>query len=202
MARKLIMALGCILIFSYSGYAQEYKLDSSEKKCVQVFQHFAQYLKEDIESKKIPTDSSSIKYLLLNYIFIDRKLDSTNESKLEQSIFLKDEYKVLKDELFSFYIYFQSRSNVNLIENLILIPLRLAEDTCIYNRMTQFQKANTYVLFDKKYMEKPLFYILFFPPIKGYTNEPRIWSWKLGYEYGKFYFTAPNGESGYEHIFP
>lgn len=202
MARKLLLLLGSLLIFCYAGYSQLNTLDSTEKKCLLVFDNLARYVNESIEKEKDFTDSSSIKYLLLNYFFIDRKLDSTKGKVLEESIFKKDEYKILKDELQSFYTYFQSRRNANLIENLKLIPIRLTSDSCIYKRMTKFQKANTYVLYDNKNMDLPLFYILFFPPIKGYLTEPRIWSWKLGYLYGKIIFTAPNGEMGYEHIFP
>ena len=141
-------------------------------------------------------------FILLNYLFIDRKLDTTGKSLFGDKIFQKDELKIFKRALMDFVRYFQKNNDTAFIDNITLIPLRLSSDTLIYNRMTFFQKANTYVLYDKREIDKPLLYMLFFPSIKGYTKEPRIWSWKLGYQFGKFVFTSPNGEVGYEHIFP
>ena len=148
------------------------------------------------------TGDSSLNYILLNYLFIDRKLDSTQNSQLGDNVFKKGELERFKRELLDYFRYFEEKSDTAFIDDIDIIPLRLSKDTLIYDRMTEFQKANTYVLYDKKNPEKTLFYILFIPPIKDYIKEPRIWSWKLGYQYGKFIFTSPNGEEGYEHLFP
>ncbi len=82
-----------------------------------------------------------------------------------------------------------------------LKPIRLSSDTFIYNRMTAFQKENTFVFYDKRNPEKTLGYILFMPPIKDKIEQPKIWSWTLMFQYGKVVFKAITGEEGYEYFF-
>lgn len=186
-----------------SCYSQkQQQLNSTEEKCIKIFKNFHDFIKHDNMNNLDITSDSSLNYILLNYLFIDRKLDSTQNSQLGDNVFKKGELERFKRELLDYFRYFQEKSDTAFIDNIDIIPLRLSKDTFIYDRMTEFQKANTYVLYDKRNPEKILFYLLFIPPIKDYINEPRIWSWKLGYEYGKFIFTSPNGEEGYEHLFP
>ena len=200
---KSIIFLNSFLIMYCLGYSQKQpQLDSTEEKCIQVFKDYHNYIKRDQMENLDITSDSSINYILLNYLFIDREIDSTNKKQMKEDTFKEGELKIFKRQLLDYARYFQENSDAAFINSIDIIPLRLSKDTFIYNQMTKFQKANTYVIYDKRNPDKALFYILFIPPIKGYINKPRIWSWKLGYEYGKFIFTAPNGEEGYEHIFP
>jgi hypothetical protein len=43
--------------------------------------------------------------------------------------------------------------------------------------------------------------MLFIPPIKNANSQIKIWSWNLGFKFGKFYFTSLTGEEGYEYMF-
>jgi hypothetical protein len=42
---------------------------------------------------------------------------------------------------------------------------------------------------------------LFISPIKNVNPRTKIWSWSLGFKFGKFYFTSLTGEEGYEYMF-
>jgi hypothetical protein len=107
----------------------------------------------------------------------------------------------LQSDLKGFYRYFQEREDKLIIENLTIIPLRLSSDTFIYNRLTKFQKENTFVFFDKRNPQATLGYVLFVPPIQNMISEPRIWSWTLLFKFGKYMFKSATGEVGYEYIF-
>ena len=107
----------------------------------------------------------------------------------------------LKSELNSLYQFLQERENIKLAENLSAQQLRLRSDTSIYNRLTNFQKENTLIFFDKRSPEKILGYVLFMPPMKNLIASPKIWSWTLMFKFGKFVFRSITGEEGYEYIF-
>ena len=66
----------------------------------------------------------------------------------------------------------------------------MSKDTFIFNRLSTFQKANTFVFFDKRHPDKTLGYMLFIPPVKNVNPRTKIWSWSLGFKFGKFYFTS------------
>ena len=187
---------------TYSCYSQKAQhFTSKEEKCIKVFNGFTNYIKNCIKNKTDITDSSSIKYILLNFLFIDKKLDSTGITQLKENELSTEQLINLKSEFKSFYRYFQERENNLLIENLTIIPSRVSSDTFIYNRLTTFQKENTFVFYDKRNPKATLGYILFVPPIKNIITEPRIWSWTLLFKFGKYMFKSATGEVGYEYIF-
>jgi hypothetical protein len=84
-----------------------------------------------------------------------------------------DELINLKAEIKSFYRFLQEREDKALAENLAIIPLRLSPDTFIFNRMTQFQKENTFVMFDKRQPEQTLAYVLFIPAMNKLASKPK-----------------------------
>jgi len=167
-----------------------------------VFNGFTDYVRTCIKNKAEIDDTGSIKYVLLNFLFIDKNLDSTRKTQLKENELSTEQLTKLKKELKSFYKYFQERQNDSIIENLSIIPMRLSSDTFIYNRITHFQKENTFVFYDKRNPKATLGYILFVPPIKNIISEPRIWSWTLLFKFGKYMFKSATGEEGYEYIFP
>ena len=192
-----------LLTICGSCYSQKKtQFNSSEEKSIKVFKDFNNYIKNNKTNDFDIVGNSSINYILLNYLFIDRKIDSSGKNNRGENVFKEGELEIFKRELLGYVRYFVEKTDTTFMDNIDIIPLRLRKDTFIYNQMTKFQKANTYVIYDKRDPDKALFYMLFIPPIKDYINEPRIWSWNLGYQYGKFIFTSPNGEVGYEHIFP
>ena len=89
----------------------------------------------------------------------------------------------------------------NLAENISAAPVRFADDKSVYNDLSSFQKENTLVFFDKRSPKKIIGYILFMPPVAKVISEPRIWSWTLTFQYGKYMFRSVTGEEGYEYIF-
>ena len=102
------------------------------------------------------------------------------------------------NDLFNFL---QKYEKDHIIEYLTLIPIRLRNDTFIYKGLTNFQKTNTFILFDKRFPDRTLSYILFFSPLKNVIDSPRIWSWTLMFKFGKYIFKSVTGEEGYEYIF-
>lgn len=200
---KYFLLIACFVTIYCSGYGQKQgEYTFIEKKCIQVFKDFQDYIKRDKKYNLDITSDTSINYVLLNYLFIDRNLDSSRNNLLSKNVFKNGELERFKKEFLDYVRYFQEKSDTAFMTNIEIIPMRVSEDTFIYNQMTNFQKANTYAIFDKRIPDKTLFYILFIPPIKDRVREPRIWSWILGYQFGKFVFTCPNGEVGYEYIFP
>lgn len=105
------------------------------------------------------TDSCKLKYMLLNYLFIENKLD-TAALQLEDNEITNEQLLVLKSQMRKFFRYFQERENESLIENPGILPIRLSSDTFVYNRLITFQKENTYIFFDKRSSEKTLGYII------------------------------------------
>ena len=191
----------CLICTFYTSYSQNASEPSnSELKCIKLFNRFTNYLESNIKNKTEITDSDQLKYILINYLFIDKKLDSglthfkADELSNQQFIYLKSELKKI-------YQYFQERENRSLIENLNIVPIRLSSDTFIYNRLTTFQKENTFVFYDKRNPKSTLGYVLFIPPIKNIIAEPRIWSWTLLFKFGQYQFESTIGELGYEYIF-
>ena len=80
------------------------------------------------------------------------------------------------------------------------IPVRLSNDKCIYDKLTVFQKENTFIYFDDRHPEKVLGYMLFIPRIKNVMPAPRIWSWILQFRFGLWNFKAVTGEEGLEYF--
>lgn len=203
MKKKLVfLMLGFSILYSACYGQKKSQLDSTEKECILMFHNFLDYIKHDKMNSEGITGDAAINYILLNYLYIDRQLDSTGKGNLGETVFREGELKRFKRELMDFARYFLEKSDAGFIDSIQIIPLRLSKDTFIYDRMTKFQKKNTYVVYHNSNPDKALFYMLFIPPIKDRISEPRIWSWKLGYQYGKFMFTSPNGKEGYELIFP
>src|SRR6185437_3693526 len=141
-------------------------------------------------------DPSHLKNVLLNYVFINRQLDSSKTTTINDSELTSDQLKSLQNELNSFYNFLRKNEKSHLAENLTITPIRLSKDTFVYNRLTSFQKQNTFVLFDKRSPGKTISYILFLPPIKNKTDQPRIWSWTLLFKFGKLMFASVTGEEG------
>jgi hypothetical protein len=186
----------------YSAYSQKADhFTSQEMRCISVFNGFTSYIKTCIKNKTEVDDSSSIKYILLNFLFIDKNLDSSTISQLKENELSTEQLNNLQSDLKGFYKYFQERGDKFILENLTIIPIRVSNDTFIYNRLTTFQKENTFVFFDKRKPRATLGYILFVPPIKNIITEPRIWSWTLLFQFGKYMFKSATGEVGSEYIF-
>lgn len=196
----LIVLPVCLTYSSYSQSTQN--VTSKEERCINVFNGFTDYVRTSIKNKTGIEDTASIKYVLLNFLFIDKNLDSTQKTQFKENELSTEQLTNLKEELKSFYRYFQERKHDSIIENLSIIPIRLSSDTFIYNRITRFQKENTFVFYDKRNPKATLGYILFVPPIKNIISQPRIWSWTLLFKFGKYMFKSATGEEGYEYIFP
>ena len=151
--------------------------------------------KEDI------ADNAHLKYVLLHYLFSNKRLDSTNQTIISNKELTSDKVKNLKKELNDFSNFVQHYKKDHLLENLTLIPMRLSQDTSIYNKLTDFQKKNAFILFDKRFPDTTLSCILFISPLKNVHGNPRIWSWTLMFKFGKYEFKSVTGDEGYEYIF-
>lgn len=81
------------------------------------------------------------------------------------------------------------------------MPIRLSHDTSIYKRLTDFQKENTFILYDRRFPDKTLSYVLFISPLNHILDDTRIWSWTLMFKFGKYIFKSVTGEERYEYIF-
>ncbi len=192
MKRFQYFFLICLLFICGACSCQNPKTHSAkEKSYIELFKSFTQYLETHANNKVDITDSVHLKYILLHYLYVDSKPDSISTEQLNS----------LKKQLNTFYRYMHKDGNEMLFKNLSVIPIRFASSKSVYNNLTPFQKENTLVLIDERFPKKIIQYILFMPPTSRVIVEPRIWSWTLSYQYGKYMFKGISGEEGYEYIF-
>ena len=171
-----------LLLISFSCSSQN-NYSEKEKSFISLFNSFTEYIK----AKDDITDSFRLKHIVQNYLFIDTRGELPNEKT-----------NILKNQLKTFSIFLKKE---NLEENLSAVPVRFADDKSVYNDLSSFQKENTLVFFDKRSTKKIIGYMLFMPPVAKVISEPRIWSWTLMYQNGKYMFKSVTGEEGYEYIF-
>ena len=177
---KIFLTLG--IIFSISCNAQ--KVSNTD-----LVKQFVSYIKGNADI----TDSAHIKYILLHYLFVDRRLDTTITDNLQPNELNPDQLVNLKKQLHSFSDFIQ-KNDVDAIH------ARLAKDTYIYDHFTAFQKQNTVALIDTR-SGNVLAYLLIMPPMERVLSTSRIWSWTLTFQQGKYMFRSVTGEDGYEYIF-
>lgn len=170
-----------LLLLSFSCRSQGQNYTDKEKKFISLFTSFSNYVKNN------PIDSTAVKHIILNYIFSGSKAGELNP---EQSVALEKQLK-------TFRTFLKDKNP----EDISSMPVRLAEDKTVPAAMSIFQKENCLIYFDKHDAGKIFGYILFMPPVKGVVTEPRIWSWILTYQFGKYMFRSVTGEEGYEYIF-
>jgi len=198
--RNFILAL--VLLISSTSFGQKKTYTVNEAKEINLFNDFKNYIVTHINQKADILDSNHLEYMLQKFFFINLKADSLNRGQIINLNKIKPEKMLyLKKSISDFFNYFVERENEKVAENITAMPIRISKDTFIFNRLTSFQKENSLVFFDKRNPNKTLGYLLFIPPIKGVNTETKIWSWKLGFMFGKFFFTSLDGEEGYEYMF-
>ena len=183
------------------AFSQKKEYTVNEQKEMNLFFDFRNYIINNLNTKADLSDSAHLEYLLQHFLFINLKSDSLNSELINFSEIPSEKMEYLKKSIANLYNYFLSNTDKRLEENLTAIPIRMSKDTFIFKKFTTFQKENTLLFFDKRYPDKTLGYMLFIPPINNVNQEFKIWSWDLGFKFGKFYFTSLTGEEGYEYMF-
>ena len=201
MKQKKYFILALILSISSTSFSQKARYTVNEEKEINLFNHFKNYIVSSINKKEDFSDSAHLEYMVQNFFFINLKADSLNRDQINLNEINTEKMLYLKKSVSDFFNYFINNKNEKLAENLTAVPIRLSKDTFIFNRLNKFQKENTLVFFDKRHPEKTIGYLLFIPAIKNINPETKIWSWSLGFKFGKFYFTSLTGEEGYEYMF-
>ena len=154
-----------------------------------------------INKKEDIGDDAHLKYVLLHYVFTNKKLDSSNQKTISNNELTPDQVRSLRKDLNDFFNFLKENEKDQVVANLTLIPIRLSHDTSVNKKLTDFQKANTFILYDKRFPDSAISYILFIPPLKNILDNTRIWSWTLMFKFGKYEFKSVTGEEGYEYIF-
>ena len=201
MKQKRCIILVMVLLFSSTSFGQKEGYSVNEQKELNLFFQFKDYMLKCINQKVDLIDSTHLDYLLQHFLFINLKADSLNQQQAHLNEIPSEKMDFLKKSVNRFYNYFVNNEKYKLIENLTAEPIRKTNDTFIFHKFNSFQKENVLVFFDKRHPHKTLGYLLFIPPTKNITSQTKIWSWKLGFEFGKFYFTSLIGEEGYEYMF-
>jgi hypothetical protein len=189
------------LLISNACISQKEDMTVNEQKSVNLFNGFINYVVSTINKKEDLGDNAHLKYILLNYVFSNKKLDSSNQTTLSNNELTSGQLGSLKKELNDLFNFLQQSEKDHITQNLTLMPIRYSYDTSIYKRLTDFQKANTFILYDKRFPDTTLGYVLFSSPLKNIIESPRIWSWTLMFKFGKYEFKSVTGEEGYEYIF-
>lgn len=193
--QKLLLITAVLISFSVSAQTV------NERKYIALFNDFTGYIQTAVKNKTEISNDSEIKKILLNYLFSHTRLDSSDAFHIKPGEINNEQLNCVKSQLKVFSRFFQERGNNKLLENISATPIRFGKDKYIYSKMSKFQKENTLVFFDKRHPEKILGYMLFIPATAKVINFPRIWSWTLTYQYGKYMFRSVTCEDGYEYIF-
>ena len=199
MKQKKYLILVLVLLISSNSFSQ--KVTYTEQKEINLFFDFKNYLISNINQKADITDSAHLGYLLEHFLFINIKGDSLHSVQLILNEIPTEKMDFLKKSVNEFYNYLLKNKKIKLAENLAAIPIRKSKDSFILNKFNSFQKENSLIFFDKRHPNKTLGYMLFIPSIKNVNSQIKIWSWSLGFKFGKFYFTSLIGEEGYEYMF-
>src|SRR4051794_17738300 len=74
MYSKIILILFFLVNQSVSCYSQkENRYTTNEAKYLNIFQNFINYFRSGIQNKTEITDSTHLKFILSNYLFVDKK---------------------------------------------------------------------------------------------------------------------------------
>jgi len=190
-----------LLLISNACTSQKENLSVKEQKSINLFNDFINYLVSVNNKKEDIGDIAHLKYVSLHYLFTNKQLDSSNQTAISDNELNSGQVRSLRKDLNDFFNFLHEHEKDRLGENLTLIPIRLSHDTSFYNRLTDFQKANTFILYDKRFPDTTLSYVLFISPLKNIIEDTRIWSWTLEFKFGKYMFKSVTGEEGYEYIF-
>ena len=201
MKQKKYFVLVLALFISSNSFSQKVTYTVNEQKEMNLFFDFKNYIISNINQKADVTDSAHLEYLLEHFLFINIKGDSLHTGQLALNEIPAEKTDYLKKSINELYNYLVENKEKKLAENLAAIPIRKSKDTFICNKFNSFQKENCLVFFDKRHPDKTLGYMMFIPPIKNVNSQIKIWSWSLGFKFGKFYFTSLLGEEGYEYMF-
>lgn len=201
MKKSYLFTLVIVLFISTACFSQNKKYTPYEKECMTLFNDYISYMKNAMRNNVSIRDSLHLKYVIVHYLFFNSKLDTAKLATTSSGSATAEKLNILKKELNTFYQFLLEREKKSLAQNLTAMPLRLSSDKYIYNRLTSFQKKNTFILYDKRTPGHTLGYMLFMPPEKNIIAEPRIWSWTLMFKFGKYMFKSVTGEEGYEYMF-
>jgi len=190
-----------LLLISNTCLSQKENLTVNEQKSISLFNDFINYLVGVNNKKEDIGDNAHLKYVSLHYLFTNKRLDSSRQSTISDNELNSDQVRSLKKDLNDFSNFLREHEKDHLSENLTLIPIRLSQDTSVYKRLTDFQKENTFILYDKRFPDITLSYILFISPLKNVLDNAKIWSWTLVFKFGKYEFKSVTGGEGYEYIF-
>ncbi len=198
------MKLKYLLLFLLSAIAylnitaQQKILTSYEKRHIEIFKNFINYMTKCIQNKRDVTTIEELQYIASHFVVVNAKKDSSSGSFL--TYLDSSQLATLRRSISAFYQFFQERI-FHSADSVLALPLRLYGDARLYNRLSEFQKKNTLVFFDKSHMSTPIGYVLLLPSVSGITNIDMIWSWVLEYKFGKFIFVSATGQEGYEYLF-
>lgn len=198
---KYLFYIIVITHLSYCSTAQNVsKFNDREKEYLLIFEGFKNYMTNKLLDNSDISDTSEMKFMLLNFIVSDYKLDSTDKLHFKKNEVPNESLLNFEKEIQLLYQFFYERRNLNLIQHLTAIPIRFSSDKCMYEKLTPFQRENTFVYYDNRNSNIPLGYMLFVPKFKKSITESRIWSWTLIFNNGLWAFRSPMGEIGIEHF--
>ncbi len=192
-----IILVSCFM----KGYSQKSSYTSQEHVYDKLFLDYKQFLVKQIQTKEEIFDTASLKFVLLNYLVSDFPLDSTDERHFKAKEIPEENFKTFKEEYLTSIQFFAERNKDHFMDHLQALPIRLSTEKYIYQRLTDFQKQNTFVFFDDRHPNQPLGFMLFIPSVPNKLNSPRIWSWTLEFAFGVWAFKSPMGLVGVEYLF-
>jgi hypothetical protein len=201
MKQKKYFILVLVLLISSNSFTQKVTNTVNEQKEINLFFDFKNYIINNINQKADITDSAHLEYMLEHFFFINLKADSLHPTQSILNEIPTEKMDFLKKSVNEFYNYLLKNKKIQFAENLAAIPIRKSKDSFILNKFNSFQKENSLIIFDKRHPNKTLGYMLFIPSIKNVNSQIKLWSWSLGFKFGKFYFTSFLGEEGYEYMF-
>ena len=136
----------------------------------------------------------------MNFIMPEADLDSVLKRPLNLNEIPSERINEFTIQYRRWYNFYAERRKSGLLQHLKAIPSRLSTDRCVYDRLTSFQKKNTFVYFDDRNPKILLGYLLFLPKFAPSNTTPKILSWTLQFDNGYWAFKSVMGELGIEYF--
>ena len=207
--KRLYLIPILVMTFSFSYGQSNQTLTEYERSCIGLFNNLKADIKLKMEQVRFNTEkqrlgggrkgSSTTNHSNIDSVDFRRMIDLYFVTFFDSSDDTNSAARTKKMliEFNNFFSFFVGKE----IDQISTTPLRLCKDKYIYDRLTPFQKKNTFAVIDSKFPDKVFAYLLFVPTNFAKADTPRIMSWTLGYTLGVYYFEDMLGKKGMEFLF-
>src|ERR1700692_4543768 len=114
MKRRNFFILIFLLLLSNVCISQKEDISVNEQKSINLFNDFINYLVSTSNKKEDIGDNAHLKYVLLHYVFTNKRLDSSNQTTISNNELTPGQVKSLKKEMNDFFNFIQEHEKDHL----------------------------------------------------------------------------------------